>query len=343
MEKDLDFIAELDRDITNLGIEKVWKRTICGYEISFSPISHTSKQKINEIMLEQEAGAETLSEAKRLTLSHAIVGIGKHDLKRYHLTEEPVFSIKNREGKTVKVCLSKYLYDKVQDWDDQLFETAFDVYSDLMETHEKESVKDVEFQNMKNPVDELGELMIRVTLLRRQLGLPDLVEAGEQQVAEEPSVAAAPEAPEEEPAAPEPVPQRKAPNARARAEELQQEMEEFDPFKAVEQRAPRQVPPQRQVQPQPAPRRPAQPPPHQSAPPDRPVIHQRTQEIADELGESVSAHSASSHEAPHAPRYAAAADHVIETSHQNALPVAPPVIDRPPVTSVNPRFARPPR
>jgi len=45
-----------------------------------------------------------------------------------------------------------------------------------METHGKNNVREVKFENAKNPADELGDLMVRVTELRIQLGLPELVE-----------------------------------------------------------------------------------------------------------------------------------------------------------------------
>lgn len=171
---DFDFIAELDKTISNAGSEEIWKRTVGGIEIWFSPITATGREAVNEVLNKSNAGVNVVGESKRLTLSYAIVGINNIDLHEYK-HGQAVFPILDREKKQVKVTLDKYIYDKMRFWGDQFLDDVFMVYGDLLESHARENLKDVKFEN-KDPRLELAELQQRANTLRASLGLPKLVE-----------------------------------------------------------------------------------------------------------------------------------------------------------------------
>lgn len=181
---DLEFIAELDRDLSNLGSDKVWTRTIGGVELHISPLTLIGQEKVAETIANSELGAAIVAESKRMTLAHAIVGIGKRDLREFR-HGPAVFPSKGRDGKPVKVPLEKYMHDKLALWGHEFVDNLFDVYADLMETHKRENLKDIKFDHLKTPAEELAELMVRVAELRQQLDLPPLVAATEQDLEEE--------------------------------------------------------------------------------------------------------------------------------------------------------------
>lgn len=244
---DADFFQGLEESFSNVGADEVWERTVGGHKVLLSPISFTGQGKVQEALTNKDLGANVIGESKRVTLSHAIVGIDGYDLRKFR-NGPPVFGpIKMPGGKEVKVDLATYVYQKMGNWGSQFIDDVFTVFADLMETHSKNNVKDVKFENAKNPADELGELMVRVTELRLQLGLPPLVEESkpvdeaEEFEAIQRREAESREAEEEESAAPEPG---------------------FDPFKTV--RVDPVQPPARPVQP------PRSPPP-QAAPPPPPA------------------------------------------------------------------------
>lgn len=318
---DADFISELDKAISTVGTDKVWERTVGGVRFRLSPISFEASGKVNEAIQAMQDGTNSLMEAKRITLSHAITGVNDYDLMPFR-DAGPMFPIRGRDGKQVKVALDKYLYEKCFKWGEQLINDLFSVYSDLMETHQKENLKDVRFENAKNPVEELGELMARVVELRAQLGLPELVEQDDSAPRAKKARASEPE-PEEGQEDVEPSP---SPVRTARAKEVAEALEgDFDPFKPVASAAPA-APEPRQVTrafvPE-APQRPAPPAPEDldMPHPDRPV--------------------ASSPQAPHRPGFASS--DVIEDKAEARPPAPPLVIDRPPAGNVNPRFANPRR
>lgn len=178
------FLQELDAHITNVGTDKCWKRVIGGLEIWFSPIPYTAQIKANETIVNENLGTAAVQETKRIALSHSIVGFDKFDLRKYR-NAGPTFPMavteRGRDGesvrKFVKVELSKYIYEKIAGWDSELVDLAFEVFADLMESNKKEAVKDVKFENAKEPADELAELEIRASEIREQLGMPQMVEA----------------------------------------------------------------------------------------------------------------------------------------------------------------------
>jgi hypothetical protein len=299
---DADFISELDSAITSLGTDKVWERTVGGIKFLLSPVSYEAQGKINEAMVSQEAGSNSLNEAKRITLAYAIVGVGKHDLREYR-NSGPSFPTTNREGKKVSVTLDKYLYEKSQKWGGQLVDDLFSVYADLMESFQKENLQEIRFENSKSPMEEMAELMARVAEIRDQLRLPQLVD------------------PEDDDSRPKPA----VPDPDV-GEERSAVGPDFDPFKAVTvpQEEPRRVVRSVSI--------PDSPPPPPPAPREPSPV---------ELDAVPTAPTASSPQAPHVPRFVSA--EVIEERAETRPPAPPLVIDRPPATSVNPRFARPSR
>ncbi len=172
-----DFIAELEKAITNAGADEVWKRTIGDKVLWLSPVQSTGQEKTNEMLANPELGVNVVFESKKITLSHAIVGIGELDLRQYR-GGAAVFPILNKEGKPVKVRLEEYIFYKMKGWGGQYVDDVFAVYADLLETHQKNNLKEIRFENAKDPRLELLELETRVAELRSQLGMPPLVEQG---------------------------------------------------------------------------------------------------------------------------------------------------------------------
>lgn len=236
---DETFFQELDSHISNIGSDKIWKRTIGDIEIWFTPISYTGQGKAMDKLLSDGEG--TLAETKRLSLANSIVGIGQFDLRKYRHAG-PVFPIwiRDEEGKRVqaKVDLQKYVYDKISGWDSEFVDVAYKVFADLMEGHSKFLVKDIKFENLKSPTEELAELDQRVAELRDSLGLPQLVEP-EKILSEEEIEARAAEQSQQEEQEEDAPPQRRSPPERRASHrdfeepelELGQEMKvDFNPF-----------------------------------------------------------------------------------------------------------------
>ena len=306
---DADFIAELDKDISNIGSEKHWKKTVGGVELWISPLTLIGQEKVSETIANSELGAAIVAESKRVTLAHAIVGIGKHDLRPYR-HGSPVFPSKNKEGKPIKVALEKYIYEKLAYWGNEFVEDLFNVYADVMETHKKENLKDVKFDNLKTPSEELAELMLRVAEIREQLGLRPLVEAPE-------------EATEEAEEASPPV------------------VKQFDPFETVDD--PGHEPPvyvgdpAASVAPKYVPKAPVIP---ESAT-AKPSFEVLPSQAGDKYAVELEASSALDQTITSTPQNPPVRDDVLESKSQPIV-VDPPAIDRI-VAPVNPRFAGPRR
>jgi hypothetical protein len=319
-----DFIEELEKAVTNAGSDKVWKRTVGDIELWFSPMSFVGQEKTNETMGRDDLGVNVVYESKRVTLSHSIVGIGKLDFRPWR-NGTAVFPIVNKEGKTVKVPLEKYLYEKMTSWGGQFVDDVFSVYADLIESHQKDNLKDIRFENAKDPKMELLELEARASELRRQLNMPPLVEEGSL-AAKNPDEPAGPvpdDVNSEGPAGTDP---------------------DFDPFKPVRSDGfPKHVIDAEAARS--GERR-------HSASVQRPVSVQEAKPVpsAPEAPEPVlvtpeddlfqAAQAAKPR--PAIPLPPVREEDVLEAPAEKKL-VPPPSIDRPPATSVNPRFARPSR
>lgn len=312
---DQDFLAELDVALSNVGSDEVWRRTIGGVELWISPLQILGQEKVAEVITKTDLGANIISESKRMTLSHAIVGFDKFDLREWR-GGAAVFPVTGKDGKPAKTTLDRYLYHKLGSWGAQFIDDAFAVYADLMDSFQKNNLKDIKFENAKDPREELAELQARVYELRQQLGLPMLVDPAE--------LADREQVPPEEEAQPAPK-------------------DDFNPFE--------RVPPVPPVQASPRPAAPPQPP-SASAPlspvvPD-PASAQRAAQRAAEAAELELSSTSFPDQAPPQPAPAVQAPpqpppvrlDVVDTPASRA-PVSPPVIDRVP-TARNPRF-RPPQ
>lgn len=192
MSEELDFIRDLEAAITNVGSDVSWERKVGSVSLVFSPLTVLAQERVTEQITKMD-GPTIIAESKRATLAHAIVGIGGIDLRGHRGSVS--FPGKSRDGKSVNVSLDKYVYEKIGSWGAQFVDDVFEVYSDLMESYQKANLKDVKFENAKNPYDELVDLEMRVHELRGQLGKPHLVEAGSAEAAgteddEEPAPAA---------------------------------------------------------------------------------------------------------------------------------------------------------
>lgn len=252
-----DFIAELDRTLTNVGTDVFWKKKVGKLEIWLSPLSVTGQERVTAALEKAVAGLNIVGESKKVTLSNVIVGVNSSDLREFR-NGAPAFPSKGKDGKSVNVTLEKYLYDKMANWSTDYLDDVFSVYADLMESFQKQNLKEIKFENAKDPHIELQELEQKVGALRGQLGLPQLVERGSEEAAE-PSpeaIAAALEVEEQ---------------LNGEEDDDQKGSEDFDPFKPIasaaasEQDASQQAavptPPQHPIHnPQPPPSR-QQPPP----------------------------------------------------------------------------------
>lgn len=199
---DADFLKELDDKFSNVGREQLWKKKIGEHIIWFSPPSQDDQMKINEIMSSDDLGVHLLSEVKKQTLALSIVGIDDLDLTKTRVIG-PVPHPK-KPGESVNLPLDKFIYVKISQWGAQFVDDAFRVFADLMETHEKENLKNIKFENLKDPAVELAEAEARVDELRSQLGIDMPTEA---------EIARAAAEEEEE-------------------ENLEENLEGFDPFKS---------------------------------------------------------------------------------------------------------------
>ncbi len=178
------FLQELDMSMSNIGTDVCWQRTIDGRIIWFAPLTLTSQMKLNETITNEELGSNIFSETKKFTLAHSIVGVDKMDLRKFR-NGALVFPITNREGQVVKVSLQTYMYEKVSSWGAEWVDIAIDVFGDLMTSYRKESVKDVKFENAKDPMTELAELEARVAEIRSSMKMPPLVEARDKDLEED--------------------------------------------------------------------------------------------------------------------------------------------------------------
>ena len=174
---DESFFAALEAGLTNVGTDVYWKRKVGSIELWIAPLSMVGQGKVIEAITGTDGKGNVIGESKRITLSHSIVGFNEIDLRPYR-DGVPAFPLKGRDGKQVNVSLDKYHYGKMSGWGAQFVDDAFAVYADLMESFAKENLKGVKFENAKDPREELAELMVKVTELRDQLGMPELVERG---------------------------------------------------------------------------------------------------------------------------------------------------------------------
>jgi len=232
-----DFIDDLEKSMSGVGASTVWKKKFGDTVMWLSPITFRGQEAITELLGQADkVGINIINETKRMTLSHTIVGIGDTDLTAYR-DGDPIFPSVGRDGRPAKVQLDRYIHHKIMKWSSQLVDDIFNVLGDLMETHSKENLAEIKFENAKDPEQELRELEDRVAELRESLGKPQLVEKSS-------STSSSVKAQEEAPA--------DHPEAQAGPSVLEVP---FDPFAAVaakEGARDRQVPAPKQPAPAPA-------------------------------------------------------------------------------------------
>lgn len=171
-----NIFEELERSFNRVGLERLWKRRVGGVTLWFSPISLSGQEKVSELLTNSAAiGSSLVYETKRMSLSHSIVGFNELDLRPYKDGSPCVPSL-GKDGKPTKITLDKFIYNKLGTWSAQLVDDAFAIYADILETHQKENLDGVVFENRKDPEVELKELEQKVAELREQLGKPQLVE-----------------------------------------------------------------------------------------------------------------------------------------------------------------------
>ncbi|HEY8096295.1 MAG TPA: hypothetical protein VIE65_09445 [Methylobacter sp.] len=170
------FFQELDKHVSNIGTDRIWKRKIGDRLVWFSPVDFSGEAKTWDKIVSEEENA--LRETKRLALSNSIVGFDDYDLRKWRYAG-PTFPMEGKDDKgntrTIKVDLPKYIYSKIAHWDAAFVDTAYRVFADLMASHEKFLTQEITFENLKSPMEELSELELRIATLRDELGLPQLV------------------------------------------------------------------------------------------------------------------------------------------------------------------------
>lgn len=182
------FFQELDAHITNVGTDKCWKRKVGDLLVWISPIPFDGQLQANDALAklsklaedsDESSGIDAIQETKRITLSHAIVGLDSFDLRKFRFAGPciPVIQVVDGREMHVKVELHKYMHSKIAGWGSELVDAVFDVYADLMETHKRDLLQEVKFENLKDPKEELSELEMKAAQLRDQLNLPPMVEA----------------------------------------------------------------------------------------------------------------------------------------------------------------------
>ena len=321
---DQDFIAELDAALSNVGSDICWRKVVGDVELWISPLQLLGQEKVSDVITKTDLGANIVGESKRVTLSHAIVGIGEHDLRQYR-GGPAVFPIVGKDGKAAKSTLDRYLYIKLGTWGAQFIDDVFSVYADLMETLQKDNLKNVKFDNAKDPREELAELQARVYEIRHLLNMPTLVEETELNKSNR----------DDEDESDEDESDEDALFNDARDRDRDQPQTNFDPFTVIPSR--------------PAPK--VQPPSNLAVPTNPPVpngaVAQRVQEAA-LIEQSYQQPPAPIQTPPEAfqsssqPQESAPVRDDVVDRPSSREPISPPVIDRMNV-SKNPRFQPPSR
>jgi hypothetical protein len=174
---DQDFLKQLEQEVTDVGTDEFWKRQIGNKLIWLSPVTTSGQTKVREVMMSDDLGSNSVYEAKKITLSQAIVGINQLDLRPYRKSKEPIFPVfDSRVGAEVKVDLPTYILYKISDWGSEFVDATFDVFADLMALHKKDILKEIKFEGTQDPMAELAEIEDRAAIIREQLNLPPKVE-----------------------------------------------------------------------------------------------------------------------------------------------------------------------
>ncbi len=177
MALDETFFQELESKLTSIGTKEVWKRKVGDVLVWMSPTTFSGQSEVRALIESAGLGPNVIFESKRKCLSQAIVGLDDVDLTHYR-EAGPIFPVMDpRLGKPTKVTLSNYIYFKMSGWGDQFISDLFDVFTDLMGSHEKNNLKEIQFENTRDPREEHDELYGKIIELRQRMGLPDLIES----------------------------------------------------------------------------------------------------------------------------------------------------------------------
>ncbi len=171
---DEDILAELDKKLSNVNLDKTWTKKIGDHEVVFTTLDYVQLTKTKAAL--EKGGDNTVDEVKRLTLAGSIVGFDGADLSSYR-TSGKTLKVRGKDGKAELIDLSEFLYRKIAGWDGEFIDLAFEVFSDIMDGHRKSMVKDIKFENARSAEEELEALEERAASIRQGMGLPPLVPA----------------------------------------------------------------------------------------------------------------------------------------------------------------------
>ena len=188
---DQSVLDQLESLLNKVGADTLWKKTLGERTIWLVPISYTAQEKVTEVLTSSN-GILGLSDSKRVTLSHAVVGIDDFDFREYSAAGS-VFPVKNAAGQTMMTTLDRFIYFKMGEWGAQYVDDLFSLYADLMEAYQKDNLKGIQFDSSTETEEDLKAAEERVAELKVKLGAVEKSET-------------VPEAPNAPPGPPEPPP-----------------------------------------------------------------------------------------------------------------------------------------
>lgn len=141
---DKSVLDQLESLLDKVGADTLWKKTLGERTIWLCPISYVAQEKVTEALTSSN-GILGLSDSKRITLSHAIVGIDQFDFRDL-ASQGSVFPVKNAAGNTVMTTLDRFIYHKMGDWGAQYVDDLFSLYADLMEVYQQDNLKGIKFE-----------------------------------------------------------------------------------------------------------------------------------------------------------------------------------------------------
>lgn len=141
---DKSVLEQLESLLDKVGADTLWKKKLGDRTIWLCPISYVAQEKVTEALTSSN-GILGLSDSKRITLSHAVVGIDDYDFREL-ATQGSVFPVKNAAGNTVMTTLDRFIYHKMGDWGAQYVDDLFSLYADLMEAYQQDNLKGIKFE-----------------------------------------------------------------------------------------------------------------------------------------------------------------------------------------------------
>lgn len=178
--ENLDFLESIDKAFTSIGMEKRWVRVIAGRKFIFGPISYTGSHRWKDTILQSIESANTVLDSRRIMLSEAIMGVDDIDFSGIDPSEKK-FQVRV-DGKVRAMNIREYLAHKMLDWDSQLIEDMFNVYADITQSMSSDNLKEVVFENVRDPRAMLVDLTSQVNELRAELNLEPLIDPSDVKV-----------------------------------------------------------------------------------------------------------------------------------------------------------------